>query len=195
VNTVSLPGIELARVGVHEISTGTWVVTAADLRCAVAAYRAGVIRAPVLKLGHSGPTRPGAPALGRVTNLRLTNNGTVLVGDFHDVPKAVAAMMPKAWPQRSVEGLLDYRDQSGRVWKLIIESVALLGAERPGVDQLADTADLYGVDLAACARRIVFASAFPPDPAGAERTKQSRMVAVAAARRRRTQRTLTATKG
>jgi hypothetical protein len=189
VDVRTIPGVELVRVGVHEISTGTWVVTAADLRSAVAAARAGVVRTPVIKLGHSGPLRDAAPALGRVTNLRLTDGGNTLVGDFTDVPKAVAALMPKAWPQRSVEGLLDYRDRSGRVWPLVIESVALLGAEMPGVSGLADVADLYGVDVAATARRVVFASATHPDTAAARAVA----VQVAAARRRRA-RTI-ATKG
>ena len=34
---VSIPGVELVRVGVHEISTGTWEVTRQDLADAVAA--------------------------------------------------------------------------------------------------------------------------------------------------------------
>jgi hypothetical protein len=168
------------------------VVTAADLRSAVAAYRAGVIRSPVIKLGHVGPLRDAAPALGRVTNLRLTDGGNTLVGDFENVPKAVASLMPKAWPQRSVEALIGYTAADGQVWKLVIESVALLGAELPGVDGLADVGELFGVDLAASARRVVFAASVfrPADHAAA----RQRTVAVAAARRRRTHRTI-ATKG
>ena len=113
----------------------------ADLADAVAAYRAGIISAPVIKLGHEGPLRDGAPALGRVRNLRTTNGGDVLVGDFTDVPRSLAALMPKAWPQRSVEGLVDFTDATGRTW-LPISACALLGATMPAVDGLADLADV-----------------------------------------------------
>ncbi len=68
--------------------------------------------------------RDAAPALGRVTNLRLADGGNTLVADFTDVPKAVAALMPKAWPQRSVEALIDYEAPDGRRWPLVIEAVA-----------------------------------------------------------------------
>lgn len=41
----TIRNVELVKVGVHEISTGTWTVTPDDLRSAVEAARAGVIRA------------------------------------------------------------------------------------------------------------------------------------------------------
>jgi hypothetical protein len=185
---VTIPDVELVRVGVHEISNGTWHVERADLADAVAASRAGVIRDPVIKLGHEGPMRDGAPALGRVRNLRVTNGGDVLVGDFVDVPRAVAAMMPKAWPQRSVEGLVDW-DFGGRTWRLVITACALLGATMPGVQGLADIADLedvaalYGV---AAKRVAIAARTFTPT---ADESRL-RAVQVAAARRRRTNHTI-----
>ena len=157
-----------------QCSTGEWRVTRADLESAVAASRAGVIRAAVLKLGHAGPMRDAAPALGRVTNLRLADGGNTLVADFTDVPKAVAALMPKAWPQRSVEALIDYEAPDGRRWPLVIEAVALLGAQLPGVDGLADVAALYGV---AAAKRVTIAF---QEPAAAR--ARARAVAAATAR-------------
>jgi hypothetical protein len=130
--------------------------------------------------------RDGAPALGRVRNLRTSSGGDVLLGDFVEVPKAVAAMMPKAWPQRSVEGLVDYTDTSGRSWRLVITACALLGATMPGVDGLADVndvAELYGI----AAKRVAIAARTLTPEADESR---SRAVQVAAARRRRTNHTI-----
>lgn len=190
---VSIPGVELVRVGVHEISTGTWEVTRQDLADAVAAARAGIVRDAVIKLGHEGPLGDGAPALGRVRNLRTTNGGDVLLGDYEDVPRPVAALLGKAWPQRSVEGLRSYEAADGRRYGFVLTAVALLGAVMPGVDGLADIADvaaLYGI-AAASPRRIVLATHHPdpaPAPAPDPTVQRPRAVAVAAARRRRTHR-------
>lgn len=187
VDVATIPNVELVRIGVHEISTGTWDVSRADLADAVAAARAGIVRDPVIRLGHEGPMRDGAPALGRVRNLRTTNGGDVLVGDFVDVPRAVAALLPKAWPQRSVEGLVGYEAPDGRTYGFVMTAVALLGATMPGVDGLADIADvaaLYGV-AAGSARPVVIASA--AYTADADR---ARAVVVARARRNRSARTV-----
>ena len=188
-DVVTIPGVELVRVGVHEISTGTWEVDRAALADAVTAHRTGVVRDPVVKLGHESALGDGAPALGRVRNLRLTNDGDVLVADFVDVPRAMAALMPKAWPQRSVEGLVDYTDTTGRTYRFVLTAVALLGAVMPGVDGLADVPDvaaLYGV-AAASARRVVVAST---PHGGRAPAGNARAVAVARARRTRQHRTL-----
>jgi hypothetical protein len=189
----TIRGVELVRTGTWQISTGEWTVTAADLAAAVAAHKAGVLRKPVIKLGHVGALGDTSPALGYVDGLRLTDDGRCLVGDLVNVPRAVAALLPHAYPSRSVEALLDYEAPDGKVWPLVVTGLALLGAAAPGVDNLAslaDVADLYGLDLAAgSARRVVTvaASAFHPDPDPADRT---RAVAVARARRTRNTRTV-----
>ena len=183
VDVTTIPNVELVRVGVHEISTGTWTVTAADLADAVAAARAGVVRDPVIKLGHEGPLAGGAPALGRVRNLRTTRGGTTLVGDFVDVPRAVAAFLGRAWPSRSVEGFTDY-EADGRTYGFVLAAVALLGAVMPGVHDLADIPDvaaLYGV-AAQSGRHVVIAAAGSDTTAADHR---ARAVAVARARRTR----------
>lgn len=188
VDVRTLRGVELVRVGTWSISTGEWTVTADDLAAAVAAHRAGVLRRPVIKLGHVGPLRDAAPALGYVDNLRTIDGGTALVGDLVDVPGPVAKLLPRAYPDRSVEALLDYEAPDGTMWPLVITGLALLGATAPGVDNLAslrDVAGLYGIDLAASARRIVLAaSAFRTN----DHAARTRGVRVAAARRRRTHR-------
>jgi hypothetical protein len=182
VDVTTIPNVELVRVGVHEISTGTWTVTRADLADAVAAARAGVVRDPVIKLGHEGPLAGGAPALGRVRNLRLVDDR--LIGDFVDVPRAVAAMMPKAWPSRSVEGFTGYEADDGRTYGFVLCAVALLGEVMPGIHNLADVAELYGV-AAASARPVVLTSV--SDTAESDR---ARAVVVARARRTRSARTV-----
>jgi hypothetical protein len=186
----TLRNIELVKTGLHEISTGTWEVSRQDLADAVAAYKAGLIRDAVIKLGHEGPLAGGSPALGRVRNLRTVQDGAVLVGDFVDVPRAVAAVMGKAWPQRSVEGLTGYTGNDGREYGFVLTAVALLGSVLPGVDGLADVdavCELYGV-AARTARRVVVAAmpTLHPDQSAA----RHRSVAVAAARRTRTNRTI-----
>ncbi|ALM19617.1 hypothetical protein B9M79_20400 [Mycobacteroides abscessus] len=187
----TIRGVELVKVGSWEISTGTWTVTAADLQSAVAAHAAGVLRKPVIKLGHQGPMRDAAPALGHVDGLRLTDDGQTLVGDLVNVPARLAAVLASAYPDRSVEALIDYQDTDGTVWPLVLSALSLLGATAPGIDtlhSLQDVTDLYGV---AASRRITLASSLftvdrekYPDAAG-----RARAVAVAAARRRRNHRT------
>jgi hypothetical protein len=186
VDVTTIPNVELVRVGVHDTSSGEWAVGRQDLADAVAASKTGIVRDPVIKLGHVGPLADGAPALGRVVNLRTANGGDVLVGDFVDVPRALAAVMPKAWPSRSVEALLDVVTDDGRTYGCVLTAVALLGAVEPGIPDLAEVSDvaaLYGV-AAKAGRRVVVATAPPrgaPDP-------HARAVAVARARRARTHR-------
>jgi hypothetical protein len=177
----TIRNVELIRVGTWSISTGEWTVTPEDLAAAVAAHRAGVLRKPVLKIGHTDPRFDGGPALGRIDNLRLTDGGTTLVGDFVDVPAAIASLLPHSYPSRSVEALLDYTAPDGTLYPLVLTAVALLGQTAPGIETLADVADLYGV-AASSARRVVVAAT----PHGPDHTARARAVAVARARRTRT---------
>lgn len=108
----TIGGIELVKAGTWQASTGEWTVTAEDLAAAVEAHKVGVLRKPVIKLGHEGPMRDAAPALGYVDNLRLADGGKTLVGDLVNVPAAVAKFLPHAYPDRSVEALRNYEDQS-----------------------------------------------------------------------------------
>ncbi|MGV0796188.1 hypothetical protein ABQF26_04420 [Mycolicibacterium elephantis] len=195
VDTRTIPNVPLIHVGEHEASTGPWNVTPDDLGSIVDAHAAGIGR-PVIKLGHDGPLRDAGPALGTVTDLRIINGGRTLVGTFTGVPRAIANLLPHAYPQRSVECLLDYTDTAGRTWPVVLSAVALLGATAPAVkelDSLADVAALYGVDLAATAapseRRIVIASAATETAADTD-ADRARAVAVARARRTRNTRTV-----
>ena len=48
------------------------------------------------------------PSVGRIENLRLTNNSQTLVGDLVGVPVWLAKVMPSAYPRRSIEGFFEY---------------------------------------------------------------------------------------
>ncbi|KWX66647.1 hypothetical protein [Mycobacterium sp. NAZ190054] len=185
VHVVSIPNVPLLHTGEHDASTGPWTVTADDLRSIVDAHTAG-IATPILKLGHQGPMRDAAPALGSVTALRIVG-GTQLVGTLTGVPRAIAGVLARAYPQRSVECLLDHTDRAGRTWPCVLVGVALLGATHPAVKELEtldDVCHLYGVDVAAAACRVVIASAHP---SAADR---ARAVALARARRTRSARSV-----
>lgn len=182
----TIRGVELMRVGTWETTShpAGWRVTSDDLAAAIAAHAAKVLPRPRLKIGHSDPRFDGSPALGRVDHLRLGDGGNTLVGDFVDVPAAIAALLPHSYPSRSVEALVEYTAPDGRVWPLVLTAVALLGATAPGIETLADITDLYGV-AASSARRLVVAAALPHGRQGGGR---ARALAVARARRTRTSR-------
>jgi hypothetical protein len=134
-------GVELAKAGTWRAMDGTVTLTPDDLRAAVTASQH--LPSPVLKLGHDGGTfGDDLPAVGRVTNLRVTDGGNTLVGDFTDIPGWLSHILPETWPQRSIEASLDYSD-NGRTWPFVLTAVALLGTEWPAVSTLADLRDLY----------------------------------------------------
>lgn len=150
----TIPGVELVRTGRWEITTGPWTVTTGDLLAAVAAHRAGVIRRPVLKLGHIDDRFDGEPAIGAVDNLRVTDAGHTLLGDYVGVPAWLADVMASAYPDRSVEAIRDYVDARGTTHRLVLTGVALLGVTAPGIStlrSLADVGALFGVPVAASA--------------------------------------------
>lgn len=170
VDVRTITGVELVKLGRWEISNMVMRVTPADMQSMIDAHRAGVKRKPAIKIGHDDTRFDGAPAMGYVDHLRLSSDGATLLGDYVNVPAMLADLIPYAYPERSIEAYIDYRHQaSGTTWPMVIDAVALLGAFGPGVTDLTSlqaVADLYGVTVAA----------------------RQRTVAVAAARRRRNQR-------
>jgi hypothetical protein len=181
----TIRGIELLKVGSWQPSNfdgADWTVTADALASAADAHRAGVLRKPVVKIGHDDPRFSGGPALGFVDNLRLADAGQTLVGDLVNVPAAVAKLLPHAYPDRSVEALLDFKAQDGTTWPLVLTGLALLGDTDPAVyslQSLQDVGELYGVPVAA--KRVTLRTNHGAND-------RARAVIVAAARRRRTHR-------
>lgn len=181
--TRTVPDVELIKVGTWNAMTGPWTVTAEHLRSVRDAHQAGVIRKPVVKLGHTDPrfqleeNFDAEPAFGHVDNLRLTDGGRTLVGDLLGVPAWLADSMPTAYPDRSVEAHVDFEATDGTTWPLVLTAVALLGVNRPGITDLASLQDLIAA-TAHGGRRIILA-------AYSGGTDRPRAVSVAAARRRR----------
>lgn len=135
--SVRLDGVEIAAVGDNwpaarsDGKTGV-SITRQDLEFAVAAAESGRLPAPVVGIAHPGFNRPngqnGSPAIGRVENLRLSADGSKLLGDLVDVPQWAAS----AYPRRSAEWWVP------TTGGMVISAVKLLGTEYPAIDSLAD---------------------------------------------------------
>jgi len=179
----TLPGVELIRCGTWDLSTGPWTVTPADLAAAVAAHQAGVLRKPVVKIGHLDERFDGEPALGHVDNLTITDGGHTLLGDLVGVPALLADVAAAAFPDRSVEGIQGFTDPSGTSYSFVLTAVALLGATAPGVSTLRSLADISQLYAAAAAtgRRVIRLHTTAP---GVTDSRRRVVVRAAAARRR-----------
>ncbi|WP_328856363.1 hypothetical protein OG579_13675 [Williamsia herbipolensis] len=195
----TIRGVEILKTGTWDASTGPWTVTREQLRSAVDAHAAGVIRRPVIKLGHDDPRFDGGPSFGYLDNLRLADGGKTLVADMCSVPAWLAKAIPSHYPDRSVEGMqdlktlypdrkidahADVKDTQGTTWPLVITGVALLGATAPAVTTLESLQQLVA------AKSVTIAASFGTTTTGRPR---DRAVTVAAARRRRTYRKVTLT--
>ena len=147
--------VELMHTGTWDLSTGPATFTADDLASAVAALDCPAVRRPVLKLGHTPDPMPGQPAVGFVANLATAEDGRTLVGDYVGMPGWLVtadasgdSVLSSAYPDRSIEGVYNFRCQIGHTHPFVVTAVALLGDERPGIgtlQSLQDLADLYGV--------------------------------------------------
>lgn len=144
-------GVELMHTGQWAISTGVATFTVDDLAAAVAALDCPAVRRPVLKLGHTDPRFDGEPAVGWVDQLATAEGGHTLVGDYVGMPGWLGEVIASAYPDRSIEGVYDFRCQIGHVHPFVLTGVALLGVTPPGIGTLAslqDVAALYGVAAA-----------------------------------------------
>ncbi len=151
VNLVTVPGIELMRVGKWNLSTGEWECTEREIAAAIDAHEKGLLRKPVIRLGHNDPRFSGDPAVGWIDNLRASADGQALIGDMVGVPEWLAEILPSAYPSRSIEGLYDYTAPDGSEHEFVLTGLALLGATRPGVESLQslqDVARLYDIAAA-----------------------------------------------
>ncbi|WP_436759334.1 phage protease [Streptosporangium sp. V21-05] len=144
----TIPGVELVQAGQWDISTGRVTFAPADLASAVGALDCPAVRRPVLKLGHTDPRFDGEPAIGWIDNMGLVDSGNTLIGDYASMPGWLAAALPSAYPDRSIEGVFDFKCQLGHTHPFVLTAVALLGVTAPGVgtlQSLQDIAALYGV--------------------------------------------------
>lgn len=151
----TVPGVELMAVGMEwPAATGDVTVTFENLvDIMVAANDDPLIRAPRVKLGHEeaqpgvasvvtlgdfDPYWSGEPAFGTVSNLRLDNDGGVLLGDLTEVPAWLADAMPSAWPNRSCEWTFNVTTEGGKQYSAVMTAVALLGVQQQAIKNLAD---------------------------------------------------------
>lgn len=147
----TVAGVELGSVGYWNISNADdWHPTAEDMAAAVAALDCPAVRRPILKFGHTGEPGEGDPAIGVVDNLRLTEEGQTLVGDFVGVPAWLAeadsegrSVIASAYPDRSGEWEHDYVCQLGHTHPFVLHAMSLLGVKRPGIGTLESLYDLY----------------------------------------------------
>ena len=144
---VTVPGIELIEVGIEwETRTGVFTFTAEDLQSAIASQLDPAVRTPVLKLGHSDPRFDGQPSFGRLANLRLSEDGLTLIGDYIAVPVWLKDAMPSAYPRRSIEGWFNYSTKAGNSHPFVLTAVALLGEAYPAITTLADIEAVFGAE-------------------------------------------------
>lgn len=147
----TVAGVELGSVGYWDISNMQgWHPTAEDFAAAIAALDCPAVRRPVLKFGHTGEPGEGDPTIGHVDNLRLTEDGQTLVGDFVGIPSWLAeadaegrSVLASAYPDRSGEWVHDYVCQLGHTHRFALRAMALLGVMPPGIGTLESLYDLY----------------------------------------------------
>jgi len=156
----TLAGAEIFATGTHNgLSFGE-----DDLDAIVQAFDAlGLAGRIPLKFGHNveQPMTDGQPSLGWVE--RIWREGKKLLADFRDVPAVVyEAIRNGRYKHVSVELLRDVRSDS-RIVPLVLDAVALLGADIPAVGSLRDLQSLALTRLRGT-ERLVFAQAFAAVP-------------------------------
>lgn len=135
-------GVEIARTGRYALSTGEHTFTREQLAAAVAN---STRQAPRIGIGHIDPrfnsTGDGDPAFGRVVNLRLDENGDVLLGDFDGMAAWLDDNLDVAYPGRSIEARVKGDDMQ-------ITALKLLGTTPPGISTLKDLATAIAASVA-----------------------------------------------
>lgn len=161
----SLRGVELARPGTFQLSSGKTTFTEAMLSDAADFYAATGRGAIPVGLGHMDQRFDGDPAFGWVENIRYHTDarGPVLLGDLVDMPGWLAAEAPKRWRNRSIEAFSNV-EFGGRTYAMALTRLALLGATPPGIPSITSLSDLQTA-LAASTRLVAsIADPEPPEP-------------------------------
>jgi hypothetical protein len=162
VSYVEVPGVELIAAGIDwpAATGGPTTITMDHVADAVrAANDDPLILDPRVKLGHHDPrfnsagelehmwdpTWDGEPAFGRATNLRLTEDGAVVVADLVGLPDWLTETdsggvrrIASAYPSRSCEPLFDWTTAGQRHYRMVIVAGALLGEFWPACQDIDD---------------------------------------------------------
>lgn len=154
-------GVEIARVGTFDLSTGPFEFTRQHLANAV---KHAATQAPRIGIGHTDPRFDGDPAFGLVKNLRLDEDGDLLVGDLDGLAGWLDDSLDVAYPGRSLEARVAGDDMR-------ITAVKLLGTTPPGISTLKDLASAIAASVADGetseeAARIAVRTLVASDPAG-----------------------------
>jgi hypothetical protein len=150
----TVPDVQIVKTGIeYPLSSGPCTFTPDDLAAAVAAQSDPSIPQPRIWIGHpddkrihgerSGGVPSGEPAVGKVTDMRLTEDGHCIVGDLTGVPVWLSNILASAFPSRSIEGRFNLKTPTGKQHRLVINGLALLGVTWPGVLTIDDIASLY----------------------------------------------------
>jgi hypothetical protein len=146
-NTTTVRDVEIVQTGIeYPLSTGPTTFTVEDLSDLVESQDDPAIQTPRLKMGHFanlGLLEDGQPAVGTVGNLRLEQEGHLVVGDYIGIPTWLAEILPSAYPARSIEAAQGVTTNTGHNWRLVLTDLALLGVVWPGVGTLEDIQALY----------------------------------------------------
>lgn len=148
---VTIPAVPVLSVGTWSASTGVFTVGSDDLHAAVAAFDDPAYHRPRLRLGHGDGELATEPAIGRLINPRVTDDGMTLVVDIAGVPAWLADIAATAFPSRSIEGEFRHKTGTGTTHRFALTALSLLGVEAPAVSTLADLATLFGLDPVAVA--------------------------------------------
>jgi len=155
----AIRGIPIISTGIeYALATGPKTFTEEELQDAVAAIQDPAIVGPRLKIGHKDPRFndaefDGEPALGRVENLAIGNNGQSVYGDYVTFDW-LANLIPIAYPGRSIEAGLgvdvniieNHKTVTGRKYRMVLTAVSLLGITWPGCSTLEDLPLLLDAD-------------------------------------------------
>jgi len=144
---VNVLGKEIIQTGIeYPLASGPATFTTEDLADAVESQSDAAIKPPRLRLGHEGlddPAWDGEPAIGTLGNLRLAQEGHLIVGDYMGIPEWLAQVLPSAYPACSIDGKTGVKTNTGHEWRLVITDLALLGVRWPGVSTLEDIKALF----------------------------------------------------
>lgn len=150
---------EILRPGTwHGSKGGKTSVTSADLSTIVETFKETypAIK-PVLRIGdHEDKNGSPKPAVGWVSDLKV--KGDRLLARFTDVPRVVREAIGRKLFRNVSAGLWREYEVDGKPHEWVLNHVAILGAELPAVNGLADL-DAYFTDNGATDEVVVFTTA------------------------------------
>lgn len=157
---VSIPNLVIASVGDWATVSGDGVMTRDDLASAVAAsHDPGFRAAPKGKPGHYDPRFDGGPGIGRLVNMRLSDDGMDLIADVVGLFEWQRTLLLTAYTSRSVEAVRGVQSTATwRTYSFVITAIAWLGVEWPAVATLDDLEAWVSDEGPEAAQELVAAS-------------------------------------